>query len=58
VTCDCIFAIGAPVLGWFVLGLLTGHSYGKRGYVVEGEWACGRRRNLSSIVRQRFVARR
>jgi hypothetical protein len=26
------------VLGWFVLGLLTGHSYDKRGYVVEGEW--------------------
>jgi len=35
---DSIFAIGALVLGWFVLGLLTGHSYDKRGYVVEGEW--------------------
>ena len=35
---DTIFAIGALVLGWFVLGLLTGHSYDKRGYVAEGEW--------------------
>ena len=35
---DTIFAIGAIVLGWFVLGLVTGHSYDKRGYVAEGEW--------------------
>jgi nitric oxide reductase subunit B len=35
---DSIFAIGALVLGWFVLGLVTGHSYDKRGYVAEGEW--------------------
>jgi nitric oxide reductase subunit B len=36
---DSIFAIGALVLGWFVLGLVTGHSYDQRGYVAEGEWA-------------------
>ena len=24
---DSIFAVGALFLGWFVLGLLTGHSY-------------------------------
>jgi len=36
---DSIFAIGALVLGWFVLGLVTGHSYDERGYVEEGEWA-------------------
>ncbi len=24
---DTIFAVGALVLGWFVLGLVTGHSY-------------------------------
>jgi nitric oxide reductase subunit B len=24
---DVLFALGAAVLGWFVLGLLTGHSY-------------------------------
>lgn len=36
---DSIFAIGALVLGWFVLGLVTGHSYDDRGYVEEGEWA-------------------
>jgi nitric oxide reductase subunit B len=36
---DSIFAIGALVLGWFVLGLVTGHSYDRRGYVAEGEWA-------------------
>jgi nitric oxide reductase subunit B len=35
---DTIFALGALVLGWFVLGLVTGHSYDKRGYVPEGRW--------------------
>jgi nitric oxide reductase subunit B len=35
---DTTFAFGALVLGWFVLGLVTGHSYDKRGYVAEGEW--------------------
>jgi nitric oxide reductase subunit B len=35
---DSIFAIGALALGWFVLGLVTGHSYDKTGYVAEGEW--------------------
>jgi len=35
---DSLFAIGALVLGWFVLGLITGHSYDERGYVGEGEW--------------------
>jgi hypothetical protein len=29
---DSIFALGAVVLGWFVLGLVTGHSYDKQGY--------------------------
>lgn len=36
---DSIFAIGALTLGWFVLGLVTGHSYDRAGYVAEGEWA-------------------
>jgi len=35
---DTIFAAGAVVLGWFVLGLVTGHSYDQTGYVAEGEW--------------------
>ena len=35
---DSIFALGAIILGWFVLGLLTGHSYDDRGYVAEGGW--------------------
>ncbi len=35
---DSIFAIGALVLGWFVLGLVTGHSYDKTATVAEGEW--------------------
>ena len=35
---DSIFGLGAVILGWFVLGLLTGHSYDERGYVREGEW--------------------
>jgi nitric oxide reductase subunit B len=34
---DTIFAVGALFLGWFVLGLLTGHSYDSRGVVAEGE---------------------
>jgi nitric oxide reductase subunit B len=35
---DSIFALGALALGWFVLGLVTGHSYDKRGFVAEGRW--------------------
>jgi nitric oxide reductase subunit B len=35
---DTIFAIGALVLGWFVLGLVTGQSYAKHGYVQEGHY--------------------
>jgi nitric oxide reductase subunit B len=27
---DLLFSIGAALLGWFVLGLLTGHSYQKK----------------------------
>lgn len=34
---DTLFAIGALILGWFVLGLVTGHSYDVRGKVEEGE---------------------
>jgi nitric oxide reductase subunit B len=34
---DTTFAIGALILGWFVLGLLTGHSYSEQGYVSAGE---------------------
>jgi len=44
---DSIFALGALVLGWFVLGLVTGHSYDKRGYVGEGEWAVREEEALS-----------
>ncbi len=35
---DSLFALGALILGWFVLGLVTGHSYDEKGYVAEGEW--------------------
>jgi nitric oxide reductase subunit B len=34
---DTIFAVGALVLGYFVLGLITGHSHDKRGTVEAGE---------------------
>jgi nitric oxide reductase subunit B len=34
---DTTFAVGALILGWFVLGLLTGHSYTDRGFVAPGE---------------------
>lgn len=35
---DTLFAIGALVLGWFVLGLITGHSFDHRAVVEEGEY--------------------
>jgi nitric oxide reductase subunit B len=34
---DSLFALGAVVLGWFVLGLLTGHSFDRRSEVRAGE---------------------
>ncbi len=34
---DTIFAIGALVLGWFVVGLAAGWSYDRRGVVRPGE---------------------
>ena len=36
---DTLFALGALALGWFVLGLVTGHSYDRRGAVAEGAWS-------------------
>ncbi|HZQ70371.1 MAG TPA: nitric-oxide reductase large subunit [Terriglobales bacterium] len=36
---DSVFAVGAVGLGWFVLGLVTGHSYDRHGHVAEGAWA-------------------
>lgn len=35
---DSIFALGVAVLGWFILGLVTGHSFDERGRSEEGEW--------------------
>ena len=35
---DTMFAFGALVLGWFVLGLITGHSFDKSASLAEGEW--------------------
>lgn len=32
---DVLFAVGAALLGWFVLGLLTGHSFEKDGNSVQ-----------------------
>jgi nitric oxide reductase subunit B len=34
---DTLFAAGAMVLGWFVLGLLTGHSFDRTAEVRAGE---------------------
>ena len=34
---DTTFAVGSIVLGWFVLGLRTGHSFTREGYVTAGE---------------------
>src|SRR6476646_9627698 len=33
---DSLFAFGAMVLGWFVLGLVTGHSFDRGSKVLEG----------------------
>ena len=36
---DTLFAFGAMVLGWFVLGLVTGHSFDRGSKVLEeGEY--------------------
>jgi nitric oxide reductase subunit B len=35
---DSLFALGALVLGWFVLGLVTGHSCDETAVLEEGEW--------------------
>ena len=35
---DTLFAFGALVLGWFVLGLVTGHSFDKTAKLEEGEY--------------------
>ena len=35
---DTLFAFGALVLGWFVLGLVTGHSFDKSAVLEEGEY--------------------
>jgi len=35
---DSLFALGALALGWFVLGLVTGHSFDKRAVLEEGEY--------------------
>jgi nitric oxide reductase subunit B len=36
---DTLFAFGALVLGWFVLGLITGHSFDHTARVEEGEYS-------------------
>jgi nitric oxide reductase subunit B len=35
---DTLFAVGALVLGWFVLGLITGHSFDHSAVLEEGEY--------------------
>lgn len=36
---DTLFAFGALVLGWFVLGLVTGHSFDDTATLDEGEYS-------------------
>jgi len=36
---DTLFAFGALVLGWFVLGLVTGHSFDRTATLDEGEYS-------------------
>ena len=47
---DTIFAFGALVLGWFVLGLVTGHSFDKTAVLDEGEYVA-RELELSALGR-------
>jgi nitric oxide reductase subunit B len=35
---DSLFALGALILGWFVLGLVTGHSFDRTARVPVGGW--------------------
>ena len=35
---DSLFALGALILGWFVLGLVTGHSFDRGAVIAPGEW--------------------
>jgi nitric oxide reductase subunit B len=35
---DTLFAVGALVLAWFVLGLITGHSFDRTAVLEEGEY--------------------
>ena len=37
---DILFAIGAALFAWFVLGLLTGHSYSKEGSGIANTSSC------------------
>jgi len=39
---DTLFAFGALVLGWFVLGLITGHSFDRSAALKEGEYSTHR----------------
>ena len=44
---DTLFAVGMIVFAWFLLGLITGHSFADEGRVEEGSWevtaqACSR----------------
>lgn len=36
---DTVFAFGALVLGWYVLGLVTGHSFDHTAKVEEGDYS-------------------
>jgi nitric oxide reductase subunit B len=36
---DTLFAFGALVLGWFVVGLITGHSFDRTAKLDEGEYS-------------------
>jgi nitric oxide reductase subunit B len=44
---DVLFALGAAMLGWFVLGLLSGHSY-QQGASVAAEKTKNRQRELAT----------
>ncbi len=43
---DILFAIGAALFAWFVLGLLTGHSY-------ESEGSAGKTARLNETIEER-----
>ena len=47
---DILFALGAALLGWFVLGLLTGHSFQNRASTIETQRRSKKEREFATLA--------